>query len=67
VSWVGVAGFEPAPSSSQSQVAVLTTSDAARLTWKRPSVSVRLRPPLSAAIVTDLVTRLLGRAGPAGS
>src|SRR5262249_11458500 len=36
-----------------------TTSTAARLSWDRPSVSVRWRPPLSVAIVTHLVTRPL--------
>ncbi len=48
-------------SSSRSQVAVLTASAAARLTWDRSSVSVRWRPLLAVAIVTHLVTRL--RAG----
>ena len=58
---VGVAGFEPAASSSRSQVAMPTASDAACLTWELPSVSVRWRPLLAVAIVTHLVTRL--RAG----
>ncbi len=55
---VGVAGFEPAASSSRSQVAVWTASAASCLTWERSSVSVRWRPPLALAIVTHLVTRL---------
>ena len=59
MTWVGVAGFEPAASSSRSQVAVLTTSVAACLTWDRPSVSVRWRPLLVVVIVTQLVTRSL--------
>jgi hypothetical protein len=45
-------------SSSRNQVQPGTTSAAALLTWDRPSVSVRWRPPLSVAIVTHLVTRL---------
>jgi hypothetical protein len=59
VTWVGVAGFEPAASSSRSQVASLSASAAARLAWDRPSVDVRWRPPLSVAIVTHFVTRWL--------
>ena len=46
-----------AASSSRSQVAVQSACDAACLTWERPSVSVRWRPPLSVAIVTQLVTQ----------
>jgi hypothetical protein len=65
VTWVGVAGFGPAASSSRSQVASLSASAAARLAWDRPSVDVRWRPPLSVAIVTHFVTRwLLGRPRP---
>ena len=56
---VGVPGFEPAASSSRSQVPVRATSAAACLTWEAPSVDVRWRPLLSVAIVTHLVTRLL--------
>ena len=56
---VGVAGFEPAASSSRSQVAVPTASGAACLTWERPSVSVRWCPLLAVVIVTHLVTRSL--------
>jgi len=55
---VGVAGFEPAASSSRSQVAVRAACAAACLTWERPSVSVYWRPPLAVAVVTHLVTRL---------
>jgi hypothetical protein len=58
---VGVAGFEPAASSSRSQVAIPVSRVAVSLTWERLSVSVRWRPPLAVAIVTQLVTRL--RAG----
>ena len=57
-SWVGVAGFEPAASSSRSQVVARTASVEAHLPWDKPSVSVCWRPPLSVAIVTHLVTRL---------
>jgi hypothetical protein len=55
---VGVAGFEPAASSSRSQVPIRTASAAACLTWEALSVDVRWRPRLSAVIVTHLVTRL---------
>ena len=43
-------------SSPRSQVAARSAIAAACLTWERPSVSVRRRPPLVAAIVTHLVT-----------
>ena len=56
---VGVAGFEPAASSSRSQVAVRAASAVARVACGRPSVGVRWRPPLSVAIVTQFVTRSL--------
>ena len=55
---VGVAGFEPAASSSRSQVPARTASAAACLTWEAPSVGVRWRPSLPVAIVTHLVTQL---------
>jgi len=55
----GVAGFEPAASSSRSQVAVPTASAGPRLTWEPPSIDVRWRPLLAVAMVTHLVTRLL--------
>lgn len=45
-------------SSSRSQVEAWTASGASSLTWERPSVSVRWRPPPSASIVTQLVTRV---------
>ena len=61
VSWVGVAGFEPAASSSRSQVAVGSASAPACLTWEVPSVNVRWRPLLAMAIVTHLVTQSLAR------
>ena len=54
---VGVAGFEPAASSSRSQVQTRSASAAARLAWDRPSVGVRWRPLQSMAIVTHFVTR----------
>ena len=54
---VGVAGFEPAASSSRSQVQVPTPSAAACLAWDRSSMGVRWRPPLSVAIVTHFVTQ----------
>ena len=56
---VGVAGFEPAASSSRSQVLAGTTSVAACLAWDRPSMDVRRRPPSAVAIVTRLVTQSL--------
>ena len=59
--WVGVAGFEPAASSSRSQVAVLTARAAACLAWETLSADVRWRPWLSVAIVTWLLGR--SRAG----
>lgn len=40
------------------EAAVPPASAAACLTWERPSVDVRWRPPLAVAIVTHLVTRL---------
>jgi hypothetical protein len=55
---VGVAGFEPAASSSRSQVAAQTACARAYLAWERPCVSVRWRPLVEMAIVTHLVTRL---------
>jgi len=54
---VGVAGFEPAASSSRSQVRIPTASTVACLTLERLSVSVRWCPPLPVAVVTHLVTR----------
>ena len=48
-------------SSSRSQVPMWAARAAARLTWARPSVSVRWRPLLAVAIVTHLVTRSLAR------
>jgi hypothetical protein len=56
---VGVAGLDPAASSSRSQVLAGTASRAALLAWDRPSMSVRWRPPVSMVIVTHLVTRSL--------
>jgi hypothetical protein len=65
MTWVGVAGFEPAASSSRSQVPVRPTSAVACLTCDRSSVCVRWRPPLSVAIVTHFVTRALASRSPA--
>ncbi len=62
MTWVGVAGFEPAASSSRSQVQTRTASAAARLAWDRPSVGVRWRPPLAVAIVTWSLSRFCVRA-----
>ena len=41
MTWVGVAGFEPAASSSRSQVQAGTTSGLARVACDRLSVDVR--------------------------
>jgi len=57
VSWVGVAGFEPAASSSRSQVVLWAARTGACLTWQTPSADVRWRPWWFAVIVTQLVTR----------
>ena len=54
----GMAHAEPAASSSEGQVAALTASGMACLTWKQSSVDVCWRPALGTAIVTHLVTRL---------
>ena len=59
MTWVGVAGFEPAASSPRSQVHAWTASAVASLAWDRQSVGFRWRPPMSVAIVTWL----LGRSG----
>lgn len=56
---VGMAGFEPAASSSRSQVPAGTTSVAACLVWDRQSMDVRQRPPSAVVIVTHLVTESL--------
>jgi len=55
-----LAGFEPAASSSRSQVAASAASPAACLSWEPSSVSVRLRPRLATGVVTHLVTRFRG-------
>jgi len=47
VSWVGVAGFQPAASSSRSQVAARAVSFAACLTYEQPSIGVRQCPSLA--------------------
>ncbi|MDX6422364.1 MAG: hypothetical protein QOG28_6984 [Trebonia sp.] len=57
--WVGVAGFEPAASSSRSQLVTWAAGDEASLAWESPSVWVRWCPSLMAAIATHLVTRAL--------
>ena len=56
---VGVAGFEPAASSSRSQLATWTARAVPCPTWEASSVGVRCRPLLSVVIVTHLVTRSL--------
>jgi len=52
-------GFGSVASSSRSQVAVYAASAAACLTWERPSVTVRWRPPLLVAIVTQVRDRFV--------
>jgi hypothetical protein len=54
---VGVAGFEPAASSSRSQVPTRTARAATCLIWEAASMAVRWRPPPVMAIVTHLDTR----------
>jgi hypothetical protein len=54
---VGVAGFEPAASSSRTQVPAGAASAAACAACDGPSVDVRCRPPLAVAIVTHFVTQ----------
>jgi hypothetical protein len=53
---VGVAGFEPAASSSRSQRAMRSTIALPLLTCLALSVDVRWRPLVSVAVVTHLVT-----------
>jgi hypothetical protein len=57
LTWVGVAGFEPAASSSRSQLAMRTARAAVSLTWEATSADIRRGPSLTTAIVTHLVTR----------
>lgn len=54
---IGVAGFEPATSSSRSQVTMRTASAPACLTCEQPSVNVRWCPSLASGAVTHFVTR----------
>jgi hypothetical protein len=63
VTWVGVAGFEPAASSSRSQVAKRIVSAAARLTCGRQSIGVCQCPSLAPGAVTYFVTRSAALAG----
>jgi hypothetical protein len=56
---VGVAGFEPAASSSRSQRKMQAARAAGGVTWGRSSIGVRWRPRLTVAIVTHLVARVL--------
>ena len=59
--------FQPAASSSRSQIAVRTARAVVYLIWERLSVNVRQRPVINVAIVTQLVTRLASsgpRVGP---
>src|SRR6516162_4148971 len=68
LTWVGVAGFEPAASSSRSQVRRPRWCGFSYLTWARASVSVRWCMWVCAAIVTQLVTQLVSQSArrPAG-
>ena len=64
VTWVGVAGFESAASSSRSQRATWPTTALLCLTCLAPSVDVLWRPLVSVAAVTELAThRLRGSGG----
>jgi hypothetical protein len=54
--WVGVAGFEPAASSSRSQVHRSARRVYPRLACWEPSMAVRASPRMNAAIVTQFVT-----------
>jgi hypothetical protein len=54
---VGVAGFEPAASSSRSQSVASAGATSICLTWDEASAVVRWRPALALAIVTQLGTR----------
>ena len=56
---VGVAVFEPAASSSRSQIAERNATAVVNLTSERPSVNVRQRPVMYVPVVTQLVTRLV--------
>ena len=55
-----MAGFEPAASSSRSQVGKRAASTPAHLTCEQPSITVRWCPSPAAGVVTQLVTRLAG-------
>jgi hypothetical protein len=61
LTWVGVAGFEPAASSSRSQHAAWHASIAAWLACIAASANVPVCPPWCWGIVTQLVTRRLQR------
>jgi hypothetical protein len=55
---VGVAGFEPAASSSRSHLATSTATAWSCPTWAASSANVRCCLPLMIPMVTRLVTRL---------
>jgi hypothetical protein len=61
VAGAGLAGFEPAASSSRSQVHTLPSSSYPRAGLARLSVGVRGSPPANVAIVTQLATRSVAR------
>ena len=52
---VRVAGFEPAASSSRSQIAVRTARAAVRLIWERTSINIRQRLVMNVPIGPGLV------------
>lgn len=56
---------ERVASSSRSQIAMRTASAGESLTWEAPSVGIRWSPPLSVAIISHLITRLLASRRPA--
>jgi hypothetical protein len=57
LTWVGVAGFEPAASSSRSQRAMQRASTLTLSDLLSSSVDVRRRPLALSIVVTQLVTR----------
>ena len=67
MTWVGVAGFEPAASSSRSQVPMRTTSAVARLAREAPSLGVCWRLSRWVRWWRSLLTWLLAPHMPGGS
>ena len=61
VTWVGVAGFEPAASSSRSQVRTLSPCGGGHLTLAQPSTNVHSCTLVSARIVTPTSRKTLHR------